>query len=234
MLKPVLCALMLVTVWPACAADAVTDAMQQAYAPYRVALFKTNMHDQAESQQALTKAQQAWRLLTARFGVKPPAPYDRDPAFAATLAEVDQAYAQAAQEIAKNQLGAAHETLERVRDILSALRQRNQVIVYSDHMNAYHSEMEHALKAGPKLLGEPNGLLQLGMQAGVLEFLARRLRMEAPVEQANNPEFLSLAQAVEGSVAALKAALLAQNPTAAKEALGKLKPAYSKLFLKFG
>lgn len=121
-----------------------------------------------------------------------------------------------------------------MRDILAALRQRNQVIVYSDHMNTYHSEMEHALSAGPKMLGEPNGLLQLGMQAGVLEFLARRLRAEAPAEQANNPEFLSLAQAVEGSVATLKAALLAQNPTAAKEALGKLKPAYSMLFLKFG
>lgn len=106
MLKSVLCALMLVAIWPACAADAVTDAMQQAYAPYRVALFKTNMRDRAESQQALTKAQQAWRRLTARFGAKPPAPYDRDSAFAGASAEVDLTYAQAAQEIAKNQLGA--------------------------------------------------------------------------------------------------------------------------------
>jgi len=219
---------------PAFAADAVTEAMQKAYAPYRVALFRTNMNAQAESQQALTQAQQAWGQVAARFGAKPPAPYDRDPAFANSLAEVDKAYAQAAQEIAKNQLSSAHETLERVRDILSALRQRNQVIVYSDHMNAYHSEMEHVLTHGPKLLAEPNGLLQLSLQVGVLEYLARRLRTAAPAEYANNPEFSGLVQAVEGSVAALKSAVLAQNPSAVKAALGKIKPTYSKLFLKFG
>jgi len=234
MLKFILSALILFGPYPAFAADAVTDAMQKAYAPYRVALFKTNMSNQAESQQALTQAQQAWAQLTARFGSKPPAPYDRDPAFANSLAEVDKAYAQAAQEIAKNQLSPAHETLERVRDILAALRQRNQVIVYSDHMNAYHAEMEHVLIDGPKTLAAPNGLLQLTLQAGVLEYLARRLRTEAPAEYASNPEFSGLVQAVESSVAALKAAVLAQNPDAVKAAIGKIKPAYSKLFLKFG
>ena len=36
-------------VMPAFAADAVTDAMQAAYGPYRVALFKTNSNSQAEA-----------------------------------------------------------------------------------------------------------------------------------------------------------------------------------------
>jgi hypothetical protein len=234
MFKFVLSVLVLCAAWPTFAADAVTEAMQKAYAPYRVALFKTNSNSQAESQQAVSQAQQAWSQLTARFGAKPPAPYERDPAFAGSLAEVDQVYAQAAQEIAKNQLSPAHETLERVRDILSALRQRNQVIVYSDHMNAYHAEMEHILIGGPKTLAAPNGFLQLGLQVGVLEYLAHRLRTEAPAEYASNAEFSGLVQAVEASVAALKAAVLAQDSSASKQALGKMKPAYSKLFLKFG
>jgi hypothetical protein len=234
MLKLILIALLTLASLPARAADAATDAMQKAYAPFRLALFKTNMNLPADAQQALTQAQKAWAHVVARFGAKPPAPYDRDKTFADALAEVDKAYAQAALEVARKQLPQAHETLERVRDILSALRERNQVIVYSDHMNAYHAVMEQVLMQGPKMLSEANGPMQLALPVGALEYLAQKLRGAAPVEYATNPEFLSLVQAVDGSVQALKAALLAQNPTAAQEALGKLKPAYSKLFLKFG
>lgn len=219
---------------PALANDDATAEMQKIYAPYRVALFKTNSNSQGESQQAIAQAQRAWTQFVTRFGTKPPAPYDRDPAFANSLAEVDKVYAKAAQEIAKNQLHSAHETLEQVRDLLAALRQRNHVIVYSDHMNAYHAEMEHVLIDGTKRLAMPDGLLQLTLQAGTLGYLAHRLRSEAPAEYINNPEFLSLVQAVEESVSGLKTALLAQNPSAVKVAISKIKPAYAKLFLKYG
>ena len=70
---------------PAFAADVVTDAMQAAYGPYRVALFKTNSNSQAEAQLAMTQAQQSWGKLATQFGSKPPAPYDRDTAFGASL-----------------------------------------------------------------------------------------------------------------------------------------------------
>ena len=45
---------------PAWPADTVTDALQQAYEPYRTALFRTNGKVQAEAEQAVTRAQQAW------------------------------------------------------------------------------------------------------------------------------------------------------------------------------
>lgn len=230
----ILSALLLFTALPALASDALTDEMQKLYAPYRVALFKTNSNVQSESQQAMAQAQQAWGQFVTRFSAKPPAPYDRDPEFANSLAEVSDVYAKAAQEIANNRLHLAHESLERVRDILSALRKRNHVIVYSDHVNAYHAEMERVLIDGPKTLAEPNGMLQLTMQAGTLGYLAQRLRSEAPPEYTNNPEFLNLVQTVESSVTGLKSALLEQNPAAAKAAISKIKPAFSKLFLKFG
>ena len=132
------------------AADAVTDAMQAAYGPYRVALFKTNSNSQAEAQQAMTQAQQSWGKLAAQFGSKPPAPYDRDTAFGASVADVSKVYTKATEQVTANQLTAAHETLEAARDIMAQLRRRNQVVVYSDHMNAYHSEMEHVLIDGGK------------------------------------------------------------------------------------
>lgn len=219
---------------PTLAADAVTDAMQAAYGPYRVALFKTNSNSQAEAQQAMTQAQQTWGQLVNKFGSKPPAPYDRDAAFATSLAEVSKVYAKANEQVAANQLTTAHETLEAARDIMAQLRQRNQVIVYSDHMNAYHSEMEHVLIDGAKTLAQPNGMQLLTAQVGVLTYLSKKLGTEAPANYSSNPEFVDLLKAVDKSVADLQAALFAQNAVAVKEAMGKVKAPYSKLFLKFG
>lgn len=219
---------------PALAADAVTDAMQAAYGPYRVALFKTNSNSQAEAQQAMTQAQQSWGKLASQFGTKPPVPYDRDAAFATSLAEVSKVYAKATEQVAANQLIAAHETLEAARDIMAELRHRNQVVVYSDHMNAYHQEMEHVLIDGAKTLAQPNGMQQLTAQVGVLTYLSKKLGTEAPANYSSNPEFVELLKAVDKSVADLQAALFAQNAVAVKEAMGKVKGPYSKLFLKFG
>jgi hypothetical protein len=227
-------ALLCATGISAWAADPVTDAMQAAYAPYRVALFKTNSNAQAESQQAIAQAQQAWNKLTEQYSAKPAAPYDRDPAFAASLAEVSKVYTLAAQEAAANQLTLAHETLEKARDIMAEMRRRNQVVVFSDHMNAYHAEMEHVLINGPKVLSQPNGMQQLTAMVGTLNYLAKKLVTEAPADYAKNEEFSALAKAVNKSVNDLQDALFSQDAAAAKAAMAKVKVPYSKLFLKFG
>lgn len=218
----------------ASAADPVTDAMQKTYGPYRVVLFKTNSNSQTEAQQALSQAQQSWGQIVAQFAAAPPAPYDRDPAFSKSLSEVSRVYQKAADEISKNQLSAAHETLEHARDVMADMRHRNQVIVYSDHMNAYHAQMELLINDGVKTLTEANGQFQLSSQAGVLAYLSAKLHSEAPTEYAANSEFNTLYKAVDKSVADLKAALIAQDASKTKDAIGQLKVPYSKMFIKFG
>jgi len=215
-------------------ADALTDAMQAAYPPYRAALFRTNGKSVPDAQEAIVQAQQAWKALIERHGARPPAPYDRDPQVAATLAEVAKVYDTAAAQIRDGKLPAAHETLEAARDLMADLRRRNQVVVFSDHMNAYHSEMEHLLEAGPKLLAEPQGLHKLTARVGALDYLAARLRAETPAALRGNADYETALSTLESSVAAARLAALAQDAAALREALGKLKPAYSRLFLKFG
>lgn len=160
-------AAMLAFVAPAQAGDAITDALQQAYVPYRAALFRTNSKSQPESEQALVAARRALAAVVAQWGAKPSAPYDRDPGFAATLKQVDEVYLRAQAQIGKAELTEAHETLEAARDLLADLRRRNGVVTYSDHMNAYHEVMEQVLIGGPKLLDGPNGLLRLAGDVGV-------------------------------------------------------------------
>ncbi len=216
------------------AADPVTDAMQAAYGPYRVALYRTNSNAKAESQQSIAQAQHAWMELTKLFAGQPPAPYDRDKAFSASLSEVNTVYAVAAQEVASGRLDLAHETLEKARDIMAEMRRRNQVVVFSDHMNAYHAEMENVLSNGPKILSQPNGMQQMTAMVGALNYLAKRLITEAPANYTSDVEFGQLSTAVNRSVTDMQDALFTQDLAAVKAALAKLKAPYSKLFLKFG
>ena len=216
------------------AADPFTDAMTAAYAPYRVVLFRTNSKAQMESELAMAQAQQAWQKLVSTYAKAPPVPYDRDAQFAQTLADVAAVYETASQEIRDKKLAQAHETLEKARDLMADIRRRNQVIVYSDHMNAYHAEMEHMLDHGPKWAGQPQGFLQLMEKLGALEFLAARLRTEAPAAVASDPGFIPAVTAVEMSLSTLRQAIMAQDAAKVLEALPKIKGPYSRLFLNFG
>jgi hypothetical protein len=216
------------------AADPVTDLMQAANAPYRMALYKTNGKVQEEAQQAVVQAQQAWNKLSLQVGAKPAAPYDRDPAFAASVAQASKVYEQALKEVSAGQLGDAHNTLEQVRDIMADMRQRNNVVVFSDHMNAYHSQMEVIMVHGNETLAQPKGMLLLTAQTGALTYLAKQLEAQAPADLAKNAEFVGLLKAVRQSVSNLEEALFNQDLAATKEATGKLKGPYSKLFAKFG
>ena len=234
MFKPVLIISLLFIAGVASAADPLTDAMQKAYVPYRVVLSRTNTKMQDESRQAIAQVQQSWNQITAQFGANPPAPYDRDPTIAASMAEVSGVYAKAAEEIDKNLLAEAHETLERARRVMAEMRHRNNVVVYSDHAIAYLAQRDWVLNDGLKVIDEPNGLLRLSAQVGVLDYMAGKLKSEAPAEYANNEVFATMLKAVDKSVNDLKAALLSQDAVKIKEAINNIKLPYGKLFINFG
>jgi hypothetical protein len=216
------------------AADAFTDAVQLAYAPYRAALFRTNAGTAAEAAAAVAQGAAAWQAVVDRFERAPPPPYDRDPAFASTLSQVGEVYRRAGTEVAEGRLPAAHETLEAARDLMAELRRRNGVVTYSDHMNAYHAAMEQVLIDGARLLAGPRGPMLLMAQVGVLEHLAARLGDEAPEALRAQPTFAPALAAVRQSVDRLKTALLEGDAAAAQDAIKALKGPYSRMFLAFG
>jgi hypothetical protein len=216
------------------AADPVTDALQAAYAPYRSALFRTNGRDAAAAQAALDDAQRRWQAVVERYGTGAPAPYAADAQWASTLREVSAVYERAEAQVRGGQLAQAHETLEQVRDLLAALRQRSQVVVYSDAMNAYHEVMEQVIGGSGLWLEQGDGWWVLMAEVGKLDYLAERLDTQAPAELKRDPDFVAGRKAVADSVAALRAAVRAQDKAATREAIGKLKPPYSRLFLRWG
>jgi len=216
------------------AADTVTQAIQEAYVPYRVALLKTSSGSVQEARQALAKAAGQWNGLQSQLGGQISAPYAGDVDFGADIERVGLVYKEAGERLSANDKAGAHEALERIRDILSGMRQRNDVVVFSDHMNAYHAKMEQVLFEGPKLLEKPAGLFSLTLMAGALDFLAQRLSEGAPSPLHDDEEFRVLVGALQASVSALKTALATQNADLVRDALAGLKLPYARLFVKFG
>lgn len=216
------------------AADSVTQAIQDAYAPYRVALFKSSAGSVQEAQQALASAADRWEGLRRQLGGQLQSPYSEDAAFGADIERVGLVYKEAAEKLSANDKAAAHEVLEQIRDILSGLRHRNDIVVFSDHMNAYHEKMEQVLTEGPGLLDSQAGMFNLTLMVGALDFLAQKLDTEAGVRLRQNVEFHALVKALQASVAALKTALATQNPALVRDALTGLKPTYARLFVRFG
>jgi hypothetical protein len=217
------------------AADPFTDAVTAAYAPYRQALFRTNAKAQAESEQAMAQARRAWQDVVDRFAAgAPPVPYAGDAGFRATLEAVARVYAESDTLVRAGRLADAHEALEQVRDLLAELRRRNGVVTFSDHMNAYHAEMEQVLQRGPALLGGEQPGLELMAHAGVLAYLAGQLETQAPPALRAAEGFATARAAVAASVAALRSAALGGDREAMRRALAGLKGPYSRLFLAFG
>jgi hypothetical protein len=197
--------------------------MRNAYGDYRIALFTTNSGDPSKAAAALAKFDEAWSRLSA--GPTPPQ-YEDDSRFAETMKAVSDLSRKAREEVGAGALPKAHETLEMVRDEIGDMHLRAGLYTISDRMNAYHKQMEKVI--GDKAIDARRA----GEDAAVLSFLIDDIIAHPPVPA--DPAFQSLAADAKASVEKLASAAEAGDMGAIKSAITGLKPAYSKLFLKFG
>lgn len=205
-------------------------ALRGAYGDYRKALFLTNSGKAAESGQAISSFITKWGDIAKSHGATPPPQYADDAQWPSTLADVSATAAAAASEIKAGDLVKAHDTLEAVRDAIGGLHARNGIIAFSDRMNAYHAKMEEVLGRGASG-GDFDTLIG---DAAVLQYLAEQAIANPPPEALGAKDFEALAGAMTASSSALSEAARSRDPAKVKAALGAMKPAYSKLFMKFG
>ena len=209
--------------------------VNKAYASYRTALFQTNKKNHAKSLESTFSFQQQWLTITEKYSEAPPEVYAADPQWKPTLVNIGDITALSIREILAEKLSDAHETLEAIRDELGALRQRNQVITFSDHVDNYHEAMESLLFLGLKPYDiDDKGLLLIREELAVLDYLADEMKENAPVEYLKKEKFNKAMQGVFGSLKALRHAIDEENPDKVVKAIKGLKPAYAKVFVKFG
>ncbi|MCE5974528.1 hypothetical protein LZA78_13650 [Sinirhodobacter sp. WL0062] len=206
--------------------------LRQAYGAYRDALFLSNQGKQAETAAALEKFDVAWSQIVAGWTIDPPPQYAEDMALAETFTTVNGLIATAGQQVGAGDLPTAHLTLEEVREAVAALHMRNDMVGFSDRMNAYHAAMEEVLETDFAALGDA-GLARMQAEAAVLEYLAGQI-LAHPAPEATDPTFAPLLEGFLASVTAFGDAARAGDLAAGIAAQSGLKVPYSKLFAKFG
>jgi hypothetical protein len=207
----------------------------EAYAKYRAALFQTNRNDQEASLKATAEFLQQWDAIVQQYAASPPEIFAADPTWTATLEKITEIAVKGKTEIEAGDLAKAHETLEAIRNEFTELRRKNHVVVFSDHVNTYHEVMEHLLLAGysPEKL-DAAALNSIREQLGVLEFLAKEIKVNAPQEYRSNEAYQKLENGLFASIKSLREALDNNATEEIIKAIQNLKPPYSKLFLNFG
>jgi hypothetical protein len=206
-----------------------------AYADYRKALFQTNQKNTEKSAKTNSSFQNQWKKIIATYGSHPPEAFGSDPKWNETLIEIEKIADTSSEMIAAGQVVEAHEHLEGIRDQLSQLRQRNSVIVFSDHINNYHQAMEGLLAGGytPDKINK-SAMNEIRGQLFVLKYLAGTIKENSPPQYHDNEKYQQLQKALFASLDALDKAVVSGNPEAISKSIKMLKPAYAKLFVNFG
>jgi hypothetical protein len=208
------------------------NTLDTAYADYRMALVLTNQKNVDGTMKAISGFEAKWATLAATYAKAPPPQYAEDQTFAAVLAKIAEINQRAKQMAADGKLAESHEVLEEIRHELGELRLRNGIMRFSDRMNEFHARMEIVVVKSYDGFSAA-GLAELREDAAVLVVLADDLKRHPPASAAS-PEFAPLLQALLDTVRALQSAARTGDGSAGKVALGKIKPAYSRLFAKFG
>lgn len=209
--------------------------VEKAYSAYRKALFQTKKNDGQKSGKANEVFLQQWKQIIQTYTSSPPEVFSSDPAWQATLTNIEKISLKSANQIKRGHLAEAHETLEAIRDELSDLRRRNSIIVFSDHINNYHEVMEGLLlgdytpdKIDDKAVDEIRG------QLAVLSYLAEAIKENGRNKYGDNQQYLQLEKNLFSSLKVLGMAIKNKHPEAISKAVKMLKAAYAKLFVNFG
>ncbi len=209
--------------------------VNNAYASYRMALFQTNKKNQTKSLESAVNFQQQWLAITEKYGAAPPEVYSADPQWYSTLVRIGDITALSIREILSEKLSGSHDTLEVIRDELGALRQRNQVSTFSDHVDNYHQAMESLLLLELKPYDiDDKGLFIIREELAVLDYLADKMKENAPAEYLKKEKFDQTMKGIFGSLKKLRQAVDEKNPDKIVKAIKGLKPAYAKVFVRFG
>ena len=208
-------------------------AFRQTYADYRTALAITNTPNRDKSETAVAAFQTKWAALVAKYRNSPPPQFAEDAQWGETLDAVTAIVARANADVAKGDVPAAHLTLEAVRERFGDLRARNGVVAYSDRIDAFHHLMEQVVsKPYGGFAGA--GLTELVEDVAVLSYLGDELKKLPPPDAVKAVDFAPTLAALLDAVHALRAAARSGEAETIKGARSKVKPAFGKLFVKFG
>jgi len=223
---------------PAAAGElgAFNDAVAAAYAHYRGAVFYARTGNPGVSAVELELMAAKWRAVLDRFAAAPPDAFADDPTWGETLRGVGQRVATAAAAAQRGDADATVSALVPIREELAALRQRNNVVVFSDCVDELQAAVDAVwpYRREPPDFTSAEALDRFKARLGVVAYLFRRCHARAPAAARESAEFNRLFETGHDSLGRLWRALNDGDGARLIGALRELRSVDRMLFLRFG
>jgi hypothetical protein len=190
-----------------CAPDVATAAISKAHSSYRIALSYLRSGETELGGISLATFIDEWSALDKRLAANPPAPFDKDPQFAASLADVLK-HAQDSQErLVKGDVSGAIAKLEPIRAIAAQLRRRNGVRTLSDCIDDVSTKTGElqAMREAKLNISDQQQVKATQETLGSLSSVLRVCQQQSPEE--NQDQYKRLTSQAFSSVESAKDAL---------------------------
>lgn len=184
----------------------------------------------------LDDATAGWSAITERYGAAAPDAFSDDPAWRETLADIGRRIGDGLTAAESGDAEAAQRHLAGIRGLLSDLRRRNGVRVFSDEVDEVSAAMDTLWKfrTSPPSFDSAVEIRSLLDASAVLVFLVDRCRALAPADTVDDPSFARIVDSTLEAAGRLQHAVDQRNERLLINTLRELRAYEQMLWLKFG
>ena len=212
------------------------EAVATAYGFYREAVFLLRTGNPQVASLELEELATHWTAIVERFGPTPPDMYSIDPSWEKTLEEIDKKITRGLAASIEGDAKAAMKTLEPIRKMLSDLRRRNGVGVYSDIVDRANAAFRklYKFRHNPPDFDAVEQVDQLRQMTAITVYWYEQCRENAFTALAQNPEFKRLMDDSLYSLSRIWVAIANKAEPNLISLLRGLRSSDRLLFLRFG
>ncbi len=211
------------------------SVLADAYASFRSAYWYTRTGNPSVAAMEILTFDMQWSGLRKSFEAAPPDAYAADPEWQNTLIAIHETGKSALEKINAGDLDSARNVILRIRDELAALRQRNGITAFSDHVNAYWAIIDaiSPLRDWERELSEEDWLY-MERQAENLAAAVETMGDQAPKDLKADRVFQQSMNDNRQSIELFKEHLGNRFERGAKGSIRDIRSNFGLLFLKYG
>ncbi|WP_440954439.1 hypothetical protein ACSAZK_12480 [Methanosarcina sp. Mfa9] len=202
--------------------------MQSSNSNYVKALVSTSRNEYNASEEVLDALVEDLEAVKAEYAENPPAVYAADEKWPETLDEALAIAESSREQLRENDIEAAHEALEPMRDLFLELHQRNGIDTMGDRLTEFHTIMEIAVDAANE-----NDTVAVVTLIPELELRWEAVASAEPPETADENYEASL-EAVELKIHELETAAILNDEEETKKVAEEMRRAFALVFVKYG
>ena len=212
------------------------NAVGKAYAHYRQATFYLGTRNAGIAALELTQMQILWRGITVRFAADPPEAFRNDSSWQETLVLIEEVIDHAIASATLGDVNGATAAIQPIRGILSQLRERNGVTVFSDCINEMNAAMDHLYyyRKNPPELADATVMGDFMKRLDDTSSVYARCYALAPVRLRSNEAFSRFMDSAGQAFRRIDDAILNNDQITLINILRELRSTDRMLFLQFG